>query len=303
MNPNLAYRPIISLRQLMFGTALFTLLPFAPAASAATLKAEYRFNGTLASDVPGAPDLVTIDSLNANHFNADQVSGRTQQVFTWSGNASPVSQQAGLSLDSTGLVNATNYSVEMIFKLTDRDGAWRRLIDVSNRQSDDGFYVDPGDHLDVYPIISSITPFTNGVYEDVILTVGNGIVSAYLNGTLQFSGPSPLMNITSTVNPLIFFVDNDVGGGQGEFSNGSIALLRLYDGRVENPALTVQSTATNSVVLTWPSPSTGYFLQQNTNLTTTNWNFNAQVPIDDGTNKNVVVMSPVGNMFYRLYHP
>ena len=284
--------------------SLLLLLPTA-VSHGATLKAEYRFNNSLTSGIAGAPDLVSIDPLSANHFNSDAVNGQTQPVFTWSGIALPTNAEAGLMLNTTGLINGTNYSVQMIFMFTDHANGWRRIIDVSNRQLDSGFYVDSGNHVRVYPTNPGlITPFTNNVYEDVILTVGNGMEAAYLNGILQFSNSTAIMEITSTVNPMIFFVDN-AGSGMGDFSNGSIALLRLYDGVIVPgiPALTIRSTVTNSVVLSWPSPSTGYVLQQNTNLAATNWNVSALMPSDNGTIKSVIVVPPTGNKFFRLYHP
>jgi hypothetical protein len=216
------------------------------------------------------------------------------------GNATPVTEQAGFTLDTTGLVGTNSYSVEMIFKLTQGEGGWRRLIDVEDRQSDDGFYVDPGNHLAVYPIISSVTSFTNNGYEHVVLTVGGGTITAYLNGLQQFSGSSTLMDIRSS-RQMGFFIDNVVAGGQGEFSNGSIALLRLYAGVLVTPSLSIFRTSTNSVVISWPSPSTGFVLQQNPDLNPANWVTAPQTPGDDGTTKIVIVQPPVGKLFYRLF--
>jgi hypothetical protein len=279
------------------------LLASTTLAQAATLKAEYRFNGTLASSIPGAPDLVSVNPLGLNGFSSDTVNGQTQQVFTWNGHATPVNEQAGFTLNTAGLVNATNYTVEMRFKFTDRNGAWRRIIDVSNRQSDSGFYVDPGNHLAVFPIISSVTTYTNTLYHDVILTVSGGTVSASLDGILQFSGNSVLMNITNAANPMIFFVDNNAAGGQGEFSNGSIALLRLYDGIPFAPVCNIQRTITNSVMISWPSTATGFILLQNPDLNPTNWTIATATPVDSGTNQIVVMPESAGQMFYRLRHP
>ncbi len=270
---------------------------------ASTLKAEYYFNGTLNSSTPGAPALTPIDPLGLNHFTNDLVNGQAQTVFNWIGNATPVIQQSGFALDPTGLVSPTNYSVEMVFKLTDRDSQWRRLIDVSNRQSDDGFYVDPGNHLAVYPIISSATPFVMNTYQHVVMSVGGGVVSAYLNGVLQFSGASALMNITSATNQLVFFADNVAAGGQGEFSNGSIASLRIYDGAYNPISLSIRRTNAANVVVSWASPATGFVLQQNPDLAATNWTTSPLVPSDDGLVKSVSVVASTGQMFYRLYHP
>jgi hypothetical protein len=272
----------------------------------AELKAEYHFNNNLASSIAGAPALVPVDTLGLNSFTNDTVNGSAQPVYSWVGNATPVTQQSGFTLDTTGLVATNSYSVQMIFKLTQRDGAWRRLMDVENRQSDDGFYVDPGNHLAVYPIISSVTPFTNNVYQNVLLTVGGGVVTAYLNGQQQFSGASTLMNINfnNQGNTMGFFIDNVIAGGQGEFSDGSIALLRVFNGVANpSPTLSIASTTTNSVVVYWTSPSTGWNLQYATNLPTSSWTSYTNTISDNGIIRSAVVAPPNGTRFFRLSNP
>ena len=70
------------------------------------------------------------------------------------------------------------------------------------------------------------------------------------------------------------------------------------------PLLTIASTATNTVAISWPSPSTGFNLQVNTNgLGTVNWSNVIATPTDDGTTKTVIVNPSVGNRFYRLKYP
>jgi hypothetical protein len=70
------------------------------------------------------------------------------------------------------------------------------------------------------------------------------------------------------------------------------------------PSLTILRTATNTVVISWPSPSTGFVLQQNANgVSTVNWtNVTAGIQ-NDATNKSLIA-SPTGlSRFYRLIHP
>ncbi len=69
------------------------------------------------------------------------------------------------------------------------------------------------------------------------------------------------------------------------------------------PTLRIANTLTNSVLVLWPSPSTGWRLQQNTNIGTTNWTDVAQIPSDDGNTKSVAVSPPSGRRFYRLITP
>ena len=69
------------------------------------------------------------------------------------------------------------------------------------------------------------------------------------------------------------------------------------------PLLSIAKTTTNTVAVWWPSPSTGYVLQQNADLSTTSWSNVAQIPSDNGTNKTVIISPPVGNLFFRLRNP
>ena len=70
------------------------------------------------------------------------------------------------------------------------------------------------------------------------------------------------------------------------------------------PLLSIFRTTTNTVAVSWPSPSTGFTLQQNTNgIGTVNWSNVVTAPVDDGTTKTLIVNPPAGNRFYRLYKP
>ncbi len=65
------------------------------------------------------------------------------------------------------------------------------------------------------------------------------------------------------------------------------------------PLLTITKSGA-SVIVSWPSPSTGFLLQENISLGNTNWTDVAAVPADNGTTKSVTVTPPIGNKFYRL---
>jgi hypothetical protein len=69
------------------------------------------------------------------------------------------------------------------------------------------------------------------------------------------------------------------------------------------PTLTVTHSG-NNVIVSWPSPSTGFELQQNSNLAVTNgWATTGFTISDDGTNKSITISSPSGNLFFRLKNP
>lgn len=69
------------------------------------------------------------------------------------------------------------------------------------------------------------------------------------------------------------------------------------------PSLDITSSGANALTVSWPSSASGYVLQENTDLTTTNW-VTASEPVQDGgTNQFVVVTNLTGNRFFRLVKP
>ena len=69
------------------------------------------------------------------------------------------------------------------------------------------------------------------------------------------------------------------------------------------PLLTIRLTSGNAALVSWPSPSTGFTLQQNSDLNPANWVSAPQAVADNGTNRFILVNPPVGNRFYRLFKP
>ena len=69
------------------------------------------------------------------------------------------------------------------------------------------------------------------------------------------------------------------------------------------PVLSIKLTTTNTAQVYWPSPSTGYNLQVNTNLATGNWVTPAESVTDNGTIKYIIVNPLAGDRFYRLKNP
>jgi len=69
------------------------------------------------------------------------------------------------------------------------------------------------------------------------------------------------------------------------------------------PSLRIFLTSTNTVVVAWPATSTGFSLEQNAVLGTTNWVNVATTPAVVGSENQVIVSPPAGNHFYRLKWP
>jgi len=92
-----------------------------------------------------------------------------------------------------------------------------------------------------------------------------------------------------------------LSGGNYSVTGGYWSLLSVVQ-TPGAPLLTITRSGANLIV-SWPSPSTGFSLQENTNLATTNWaSFPGPVG-DDGTTKRVTNSAPLGNKFFRLMHP
>ena len=240
---------------------LFALLAseaVAAAAFAPEAVATYRFNNSFNADENGVPAIVPTTFLSTSAFIPDVVFGQQRPVWSFDGNAVPANQEAGLTLDTTDLVAPNEYSIELVFLFTQRQGQWRRIIDVENRQSDNGFYVDPLNNLSIFPVSSSTAMWTNNVYHHVVLTNDGSTVNTYLDGGAGFATSTGLMNLNNVNNPgylMHFFLDNIAGGGAGEFSDGRVALVRLWRGVLA--AEEVRQLAANLFV---PEPPTAMIL-------------------------------------------
>jgi serpin B len=118
-------------------------------------------------------------------------------------------------------------------------------------------------------------------------------------GTAVVGGPiePPTIYVFRADHPFLFFIrDNQTGS-------------LLFLGRLSDPG---QSPATpvptpqlaiapsgNNLKLSWPYPSTGWTLQQTSDLTSTNWTPTGGVS-NDGTNNFFTITPSSGNMFFLL---
>ncbi len=208
------------------------LAGFVQAAPVAVATYDFHDN-TLSANEAGVASLGAINPLGSNTFLVDTVFGDTKNVYRFDG-SSESGQQGGVSLNTTGLLSSKAYSVDMTFSF-DHDGpTWQRILDASNRSSDNGFYVEPGDKLQIYPIGDGPTSWTFGAYHRVSMTNnGLGHVTAYLDGIFQFDLTTTVMDFDSYLgNPsdiLTFFADNTGGPAQTEWVPGKVSLIRLYD--------------------------------------------------------------------------
>ena len=90
-------------------------------------------------------------------------------------------------------------------------------------------------------------------------------------------------------------------GGSFSLTGGFWSLYAVQT--VGAPVLSIKLTTTNTAQIYWPSPSTGFNLQVNTNLATANWTTPSETVQDNGMIKYILVNPPTGNRFYRLKNP
>ncbi len=120
----------------------------------------------------------------------------------------------------------------------------------------------------------------------VVTTVGG---SARIDGTDDGTGAAARFR-----QPLGIAVD----------SAGILYVADTINSRISRglPLPTLTSALSGSgVIVSWPSPSKGFVLQQHTDLSDGNgWQISGYTIRDDGTNKSITVPSPTDHMFFRL---
>ena len=92
-----------------------------------------------------------------------------------------------------------------------------------------------------------------------------------------------------------------IQGGADIFSTNNLATQTF---QITIPPATVNITLSgNGLVISWPSPPTGFILQQIYGLDTTNWATTTNTPVFTN-GQNQVILSPSTNLqFYRLKYP
>src|SRR5438477_7303763 len=108
----------------------------------------------------------------------------------------------------------------------------------------------------------------------------------------------------------VFSVSGTIGQADaGHLSGGNFTLDGGFWGIIAavqtpgGPLLRVVRSSTNTVIVAWPSPSTGFSLEQNPTAATSNWTAVTNVPATVGSERQVTISPPAGNRFFRLKSP
>ncbi|HTY87202.1 MAG TPA: VCBS repeat-containing protein [Candidatus Acidoferrum sp.] len=125
------------------------------------------------------------------------------------------------------------------------------------------------------------------------LTVGRNscqVIAADVNG----DGRPDLITVNAGTNYL-----TDIGTISVLINNS------VFPPATSKPSLALKHSG-NGLLVSWPSASAGWSLQQNPDLTAPNWSpsgYSGCEISDDGKNKSLAVGPPTGNLFFRLLHP
>ncbi len=104
-------------------------------------------------------------------------------------------------------------------------------------------------------------------------------------------------SVTGTVG------QHDAGGPLtgGDYSlTGGFWSLAVAVQTTGAPALSIARAGANGVFVSWPAPSTGFVLEQNTALVSAGWTTVTDVPAVVNGENQVTVSAPGGSRFYRL---
>lgn len=216
-------------------TTLAAAATAAPAQTTPVLRAQYDFNGTLASSVAGARPLTAIDPTGGNGF-ANTIDGGTPRTVYQTRGATAPAQQGGLRFDSTGLYGGAGYSASLTFRSLPTTSNWVRLFDTIDGLGDDGLYLSPSRLVTLFggtnPVADTNATVNTGSFYNLTYTVSaaaNPLIRAYLNGVEVASANGSLLNLP-TSGIVTLFRDNYAGGVTTEWAPADVDSFSFYDG-------------------------------------------------------------------------
>lgn len=178
-------------------------------------------------------------TLNNTYADANGGPSLTPDGGTLSASGYTFGPNQGLTLNNA--INATTYSIELNFSLTDL-GGYRKLVDFGNLVPDTGLYLLNG-QLDFYPTpVTATTTVVANQSVDVLLTRdgATNLVTGYLNGVSQFSFTDSTNIATfSSPNNVIHFFEDDAATGGGEASGGTVTRITINPAPVPEASTTV----------------------------------------------------------------
>lgn len=137
---------------------------------------------------------------------------------------------------------------------------------------------------------TSASPLNGGT------TTGNGV---YTNGTTATVTATPAAGFV-----FVNWTDNsEVVSSSTRYLFTNLVHRSLVANFVAVPQLSLSMPQPNALVIAWPTNFSGFVLQQNSDLGTTNWLSATNSVSVVGSNKQVTITPLTGSGFFRLFHP
>ena len=109
------------------------------------------------------------------------------------------------------------------------------------------------------------------------------------------------ITIAPATPPGQYFGIVTIQGGTNIFAATNL-VSPIFEVSLPPAAMGITLSGTN-LVLSWPSPPGGFVLQQNADLTTTNWTAATNTPTITNRQNQVILLPANGSQFYRLEYP
>ena len=242
------------------------------------------------SDVPPATLTYALTAINiANNELVSNASISANGVITWTpAEAQGPSTHRFTTVASDGYLTATNSFMVVVNEVNnsapvlpaqaDRTIAAMQTLNVANTATDTDI-----PSMLTYTLVATRLPGNSAVTDASISA--NGVIT-----WTPATGQTPSTNLFTT-----------------SVSDGTFSATNRFTVNVETAvipvSLSVTLTPTNTALLRWPAPSSGWTLHQKGTLQNANWVVTTN-PVNVVGGQNEVIVSPAtGTRFFRLIHP
>ena len=198
-------------------------LSITPAGAAATLVADYRFEESLKSSVPGVPDLVLEGASSAPFAPVTNLFGSDHLALDLVGSS-------GLRLDTAGKVASNAYTAVLLFAPHTTAG-YGVLFDPKDGPATQGWFTQNGVVIFNPGNAGGAAVLEPEKFIQLTLVKSGGVVRAYADGVRQFELVDGDNRAEIGANGVVHFLRQ----ADGSYAvGGRVARIRLYNGAMSD---------------------------------------------------------------------
>ena len=113
------------------------------------------------------------------------------------------------------------------------------------------------------------------------------------------SNPTNISAATEYVRTSDNVYTGAISGDYAYFGMGEYGIT-VYSLGIPPPTLSIAQTSTNTLLFSWPTPTTAFLLQQKPSLATGGWVTLTNLPATTASKNEVLIPAPAATTFYRL---